>query len=103
MTLVQYTVKSSFQSYFYLLIRCDINEQIPPFVLTILRLGLEMFCQRSKCNQNHDLGFVFILKNWGLCICLDLTTVTLFTIRNILNSAVTAQKFRSLFYLLYVL
>lgn len=69
-TLVQCTVKSSFQSNFYLVIRCDINEQILPFVLSILPLGLEMFCQCSKCYQKHDLGFLFISKNWKLCILL---------------------------------
>lgn len=69
-TLVQCTVKSSFQSNFYLVIRCDINEQILPFVLSILPLGLEMFCQCSNCYQKHDLGFLFISKNWKLCILL---------------------------------
>lgn len=69
-TLVQCTVKSYFQSNFYLVVRCDINEQILPFVLSILPLGLEMFCQCSKCYQKHDLGFLFISKNWKLCILL---------------------------------
>lgn len=79
-TLVQCTVKSSFQSNFYLVIRCDINEQILPFVLSILPLGLEMFCQCSKCYQKHDLGFLFISKNWKLCILLMIWWLSLISI-----------------------
>lgn len=79
-TLVQCTVKSSFQSNFYLVIRCDINEQILPFVLSILPLGLEMFCQCSKCYQKHDFGFLFISKNWKLCILLMIWWLSLISI-----------------------
>lgn len=94
-TLVQCTVKSSFKSNLYLVIRCDINEQILPFVLSILPLGLEMFCQCLKCYQKHDLGFLFISKNWKLCILLmsdDCHSFLLLTIKNILNSTVQLQN-----------
>lgn len=69
-TLVQCTVKSSFQSNFYLVIRCDINEQILPFVLSILPLGLEMFVNVQNVIKNMTLDFFSFQRIGSSVSCL---------------------------------
>lgn len=67
-----YTGKRSFFKLIFFICSFDlnINKQFLAFVTFILVIDLEFSFQYSKCKQKHDLSFVYIAKNWELCIWL---------------------------------
>lgn len=85
-TLVQYTSKSSFSSwFFYLLIRFEhkINSS-KLFLPFTLGLNLEFSFQLSKCKLKHDQSFVYITKICVFCISWPVTLKFGLTIRDAL-------------------